>query len=286
MTELDWLWGMETYFNFMNESTNAQLSDNLARAMLLLDELPSIIDELRFIENQVSKESFKNVIHCLSNSWNGKLSNDDLLSLLIELTDDEFLRKLYEWKSKMNVQETFNDHMSKGQLQSKIWLIEILETLVADKTLGTVALYGGWHATINWLLHSKFEIDHTVNFELDKNCIKSSSLFNEDVSFEAIKIDVSEIKWLPTQKIDIGAGIEATVVINTSSEHMNDDWFNNLPKDQFVCLQTNDYFDHEQHVNCVNSIDEMKEKYQMSECLYAGELNTYKYTRYMMIGFK
>jgi hypothetical protein len=76
------------------------------------------------------------------------------------------------------------------------------------------------------------------------------------------------------------------LVINTSCEHMDNRWFNKLPDGTFVVLQTNDYFDNPQHVNCVGSPYEAKEKYPMSEFLYVGYLNTELYTRFMLIGIK
>ena len=65
---------------------------------------------------------------------------------------------------------------------------------------------------------------------------------------------------------------------------MTDDWFYNLPSDMMVCLQTNDYFSNEQHINCVESVDDALEKYQFSRVYYSGELDTQLYKRFMIIG--
>ena len=67
---------------------------------------------------------------------------------------------------------------------------------------------------------------------------------------------------------------------------MNEDWFHNLPNGTLVCLQTNNYFDNEQHVNCVENLNKAIEKYPMSEVLYSGEIDTHLYQRYMIIGEK
>jgi len=76
------------------------------------------------------------------------------------------------------------------------------------------------------------------------------------------------------------------LVINTSCEHMDNRWFNNLPDGTLVVLQTNDYFDNPQHVNCVRDLEQAKYRYPMSELLYDGYLVTELYTRFMLIGIK
>lgn len=76
------------------------------------------------------------------------------------------------------------------------------------------------------------------------------------------------------------------MVVNTSCEHMNNDWFNNLPDGTFVVLHQNDYFSNEQHVNCMKDIEDTKKNYPMSEIYYEGTLDTHLYNRFMLIGRK
>jgi len=76
------------------------------------------------------------------------------------------------------------------------------------------------------------------------------------------------------------------LVVNTSCEHMNNQWFEDLPDGQLVVLHQNDYFDNEQHVNCCRDLNDVKKKYPMSELYYEGELDTYLYNRFMLIGRK
>ena len=79
---------------------------------------------------------------------------------------------------------------------------------------------------------------------------------------------------------------DMNIVINTSCEHMDNSWFHNLPNGTLVVLQTNDYFSNEQHVNCCHGVEDAKSKYPMTEVLYEGELDTYLYKRFMLIGIK
>ena len=78
------------------------------------------------------------------------------------------------------------------------------------------------------------------------------------------------------------------LVINTSSEHMLD-----LPilikdkqykKECVFALQSNNMFHHSDHINCVNSVEELIQKSGLSKILYSGTLNLDEYERYMVIG--
>ena len=77
-------------------------------------------------------------------------------------------------------------------------------------------------------------------------------------------------------------------IINTSCEHIEnfDKWYNLIPKNKIVILQTNNYVEIEDHVNCSNSLEEFRIQTPMTTLLYEGELVLDKYTRYMRIGIK
>ena len=79
------------------------------------------------------------------------------------------------------------------------------------------------------------------------------------------------------------------MVINTSAEHMTEDWFHqlrfkNLESNPIVAIQSNNMFDGDGHINCVYSSDHMKKKFPMKEVLFEGELQLKGYKRVMLIG--
>jgi hypothetical protein len=79
------------------------------------------------------------------------------------------------------------------------------------------------------------------------------------------------------------------LIINTSSEHMTEEWFNQLRFKQIesnpiVAIQSNNLLSGDGHINCVHSIDHMKKKFPMKEILYEGELQLKGYKRVMLIG--
>jgi len=79
------------------------------------------------------------------------------------------------------------------------------------------------------------------------------------------------------------------LIINTSAEHMDDTWFNQIRFKEFennpiVAIQSNNLFDIPEHINCVHGIDHMKKKFPMKEILFEGELQLKGYKRVMLIG--
>jgi len=77
-------------------------------------------------------------------------------------------------------------------------------------------------------------------------------------------------------------------IINTSCEHIEKftEWFNAIPRDKLVVLQSNNYFEIDDHVNCVKDLNQFKQQAPLSNIIYEGELELEKYTRFMLIGYK
>lgn len=100
----------------------------------------------------------------------------------------------------------------------------------------------------------------------------------EDLFADKEKLFETEFGFKTTEKINM--------VINTSCEHMDNSWFENLPDGTFVVLHQNDYFDNPQHSNCCKDLEEVKSKYPMQNIFYEGELDTHLYNRFMLIGIK
>ena len=59
-----------------------------------------------------------------------------------------------------------------------------------------------------------------------------------------------------------------------------------LPTGKLVILQSNNYFDIPEHVNCVQDIKQFEQMTPMQEVYFTGELKLEKYTRYMRIGIR
>ena len=191
------------------------------------------------------------------------------------------------------------DCFSQGQIKSKKWLIDELTKL--DLELGTVFLCAGWYATLaTMLFESKIKIDKIRSFDMDPSCEPIAEVFNkpwvsENWKFKSCTKNILEINYdFYTYDVVRSNGTlcelsdSPNTIINTSCEHIENfyEWYNLIPKDKIVILQTNNYIEIEDHINCSSSLGEFRTQSPMTSVLYEGELVLDKYTRYMRIGIK
>lgn len=190
------------------------------------------------------------------------------------------------------------DLFSKGQMESKRWLVNELEKI--NKPLGTVFLCAGWYGSLAaFLFESKLEIEKIRSFDIDESCANIAETFNRTKTmdgwkFKASTLDVLEMDYPTTHTTyrSNGTSLELTemptTIVNTSCEHIFnfDKWYKNIPVGTLVILQTNNYFELPEHVNCSVNLDDFSRMTPMNEVLYQGELELPKYTRYMRIGIK
>jgi len=206
------------------------------------------------------------------------------------------------------------DFYSRGQVKSKLWLTQELTKILGQEPIGNVVFYGGWYNFIAHFLFEQFNVDKIVSIDIDEAVVgPCKRLYAEELDdgrFIPITSDVNKIRWKDNTMHTYSAELEQKhkdamqilpqdvyensfidrgqidLVINTSCEHMDNTWFENLPAGTLVVLHQNDYFSNEQHVNCMKDVEDTKLKYPMSEILYEGTLDTHLYNRFMLIGRK
>ena len=191
------------------------------------------------------------------------------------------------------------DCVSRGQLQSKIWLIDHLEAL--DLDLGCVFLCAGWYATLAAMMFEQgLKISKVRSFDIDPSCESIAELFNKPWVVEAWKFksttkDIMEINYkIEEYTVTKHDGTTETLwdipdtVINTSCEHIQEfsQWYAKMPDGVLLILQTNDFVDIDDHVNCSTTLEDFSAKTPMSECLFQGELDLGNYKRFMRIGYR
>lgn len=224
--------------------------------------------------------------------------NDDRFALfrIVKHINDTPLTEAFR---KVEQLENFDkDAFSRGQIKSKKWLIEEVEKL--DINLGTVFLCAGWYATLAAMLfESECKIEKIRSFDIDNECLSIADIINkkyilEDWKFKASLLDIHDITYPLTYKTSRAdkSTVELTddpdTIINTSCEHIVNfsKWFGNIPEGKLVILQTNDYFEVDDHVNCSKSLKHFSRDTPMTTVLYEGELELPDYTRFMRIGYK
>ena len=226
---------------------------------------------------------------------------------MFEITTENILRNYFRLADLMlkNPDLKWRDLYSVGQLESKVWLIEELETL--NLNLGTVFLCGGWYASLaNIMFMSQLQFDKIRSFDIDPLCADIAETLNreyvlKDWKFKAATEDIHNINYnrhtYNTIKSSSPYAYDNTLVelhdepntiINTSCEHIEDfdNWYCKIPAGKLVILQSNNYFELEEHINCVKDVEEFRDQCLMNNLLYGGTIELQKYNRFMLIGIK
>jgi len=184
--------------------------------------------------------------------------------------------------------------LNRRQTASKLWLLDTLFDC-HGAALGTVHILGGWYGVLAALfIHdSRFEIKRITSFDLDPTCAPiANSLNANNVDrglFEPITADILDLQYAPDGvRIDTLSLPLPDILINTSCEHLDnfDDWFEALPNDTLLVLQSNNYFSEPEHVNSVPDLAAFKRQAPLSTIVFEGALELNKYTRFMLIGRK
>lgn len=170
--------------------------------------------------------------------------------------------------------DEFRDMFSLGQLKSKEWAVTELQrsNILLDQN---VVIAGSWYGTLGLMIKTAFPESKITLLDIDSRC----KIFLDNILF-----DVENIHAITGNMFDYN--YTEHLVINTSCEHIEDvkGWLSKLPPNTFVLLQSNNYYETKEHINCVSSIEEFKEQTSLYEIIYSGELETSMYTRYMIIG--
>jgi hypothetical protein len=188
------------------------------------------------------------------------------------------------------------DAYSIGQIKSKMWLIEHL-----PDNLGLVFICAGWYGTLASFMFDKVrhKFDKIRSFDIDPSCYKVADTINkpwviDGWQFKASTLDIKIMQYPTEHTAYRSNGTSQTLIedpntiINTSCEHIDnfDAWYSNIPEGKIVVLQTNNFFEVNEHINCSESLEEFSNQTPMHTVFYSGELTLEKYTRYMRIGIK
>lgn len=192
------------------------------------------------------------------------------------------------------------DVFSKGQIQSKRWLVNELEKFNLE--LGTIFICAGWYGSLaTFLFEADLKIKKIRSFDIDDKCAAIADTFNkswvmDNWQFKASTLNILDMQYpteYTTYRAD-GTGVDLVempnTIINTSCEHIFTNefqkWYNNIPVGTLLILQNNDYFDLPEHVNCAIDLEDFSKMTPMQTLHYQGTLNLSKYKRFMRIGIK
>ena len=219
-----------------------------------------------------------------------------------QFPNDSIFRSIMSYL-KLNLDSlALQDAFSRSQIKSKIWMVHELANL--NVKYHNVLVMAGWFGQLKSIYKQQLTYRKMRVLELDRAaCETSDYVFNLDnLTEHKVKTVCTDINQLTLHKNGYEWNVEnfrdgtaysekflPDLIINTSAEHMTEEWFHQLrfkqlDSDPIVAIQSNNLFDIPEHVNCVHSVDHMMKKFPMREVLFAGELQLKGYKRVMLIG--
>lgn len=211
-----------------------------------------------------------------------------------QYVDSSTLHITPSYLDRVNTGKYPKDAFTLGQLASKAWLVDQTVPLLQHKERLTIAILGCWVGALVQPLYKSLldeRIQRIYGIDVDPDSVELSEQFNQRLvqdnwKYKGVVADCSTLCCGNMEFMTGGELITVTpdVVINTSCEHMDTEWFHSCATGQLVVMQTNNSDLYDGHINTCASVNEMQEKYPLTEILYAGSMETPAYTRFMQIG--
>ena len=277
-------------------------------------DITSLYDILTVLKNNPEKTPSILIdkaqsLSCLQKNYDEiirSLNDNDFVNfytLAIELINKDIdttllVNVLKTIKDLPDCQKTICDAFSINQFTSKSALLSVADNLNILNKKYNVAIWGSWYGSILIPMLAE-KVNKIICIDLDESALQiaKNRIFPNYKNIEYICDDVF--------KTYRDAYLDTNLIINTSCEHMPPmkDWkwfgagalstdqdttvFRNpkLPDECYFAFQSNNMFNIEGHINCVNNMEEFKEQLpQRAEVLYEKEIVDTRGTRYMLVG--
>ena len=195
------------------------------------------------------------------------------------------LEHLHYWM--MAIRDSHNpirtlDAFWKGQISSKLWLIQNLRPVVLENFSSkkvNIDVHGGWVGVLSSMIfQSDLPVLNIRSIDIDPGC--------KDIATKMNKIEEIQGRFKSITADMCSIDPEGDIIINTSCEHITqqqyDNWIKKIPDDKILVLQSNNY-DISEHIRTAKSLSEFRSQCNIN-VLWEGEFETQLYTRYMLIG--
>ena len=154
--------------------------------------------------------------------------------------------------------------LSSSQTQSKEWLVKHLPEYI------NALVIGGWYGRLPNMMGGK-----VYSIDLDPGCAKYGKMIYPNVKFKTGCGFNEAMKY------------EYDMYVCTACEHILQEDLDFLiasrAGSKFV-LQSNNYRDSVEHINCKDSLDEFVSEFNFNNIIYQGEIDTGIMKRWMVIG--
>lgn len=182
------------------------------------------------------------------------------------------------------------EFMSHGLIVSKLWLCDELEKVIEKDYNKKVSVYnlGSWTNILAFLMVSRKAhlYEKITGYDIDEKAIDIADKVCDTWQFEEPKIlnVLGDANLVEFKNVD--------VVVNCSVEHMEENaWFDTIPNNTLVCLQSSNSNNTEWNIRSYNpSIEVFCNKYPLTNVLFQGtktiKYSHWGYDRFMIIGYK
>jgi hypothetical protein len=300
-TALDCLQGLEELLIWQDDSVLASYLHTVASIHYAADPL-QVLKKLTVTSAPLGVDILNKHLNCYINLVQQRWDIGEIISCARDFGKNKLLNSILNFEKTHSDLSQLNAAFSRSQIRSKIWLVEELARI--QPHWSQVAVFAGWYGQLAQVFKQQLSLDKMRVIDLDRgDCAASDYIFNiEDLTDYQIKAVCANINGLTLYKNGYEWSVEnfkdggdysekflPDLIINTSAEHMTEEWFHQLrfkqlDSDPIVAIQSNNLFDLAEHVNCVHSVDHMIKKFPMREVLFAGELQLKGYKRVMLIG--
>jgi len=192
------------------------------------------------------------------------------------------------------------DSLSKNQFDSKDWLVEKLNEYphhyrykTLDKKID-ICLLASWYGLLAYRLIENFKLKKINNIDCidyDPQAKAVAKTIWHQLHTENLKNGrLSYVKYIEQDIKDI-KNLDYPIVICTSCEHLDQstiyDTISKLEENTLVVLQSNNYKEISQHINCIDTVEDFANQYVSKlRNIKFYEKDFGKYTRFMVIGTK
>jgi hypothetical protein len=277
------IYGLEKYFNFDNDNIKESFVKYLINIQHHIEsDKPWALKELIAFDydnlidtNRIDRLNTYTSV-CISQNLNIETT---VFLLNSAFPEDKFCNILSMILSR-GKENLLASIFSRTQILSKMWIGETISKF--HNKFENVLLIGGW-TSHHTLFFNNIKINNLVSVDIDNSINDESKLFNP-----ALIIDNSNANDIFDSSGDIkinGIVQKFDLIINTSAEHMDLNWYEKLPNGSLVLIQSNNMSDSD-HINKAIDLGDFLMKYSMSKTLYRGEFNFDSYSRFMLYGIK
>ncbi len=168
---------------------------------------------------------------------------------------------------------TLRDSLSSGQVTSKVKIIEVCrEFKIQTKN---AVFVGHWHGLLPLMMKNEDIVLQAIGIEKSKLWSVFSNKLNRKWNWKSYHRDIQDFIF----------PLETDLVVNTSCEHMSDDWIKALPQGCRVVLQSTNY-EHPEHINRKETLSDFTKSLNEIEIQFEDTLDCGVYLRFTVFGFK